>query len=50
MTKPKKTIRQEAEEHWEYIEQVLARRQMETKHLFIEAYIHGHKHGRESKK
>lgn len=50
MTKPKKTPRQLAEEHWAWVESVLADRQQETKHMFIEGFIHGHKHGKESKK
>ena len=35
-----------AEEHWQWIEQILANRQAETKHMFIEGFIHGYKHGR----
>lgn len=45
MTRPKKTPRQLAEEHWAWVESVLADRQAETKHMFIEGFIHGFKHG-----
>ena len=38
-----------ANEHWAWIEQVLANRQTETKHMFIEGFLHGYKHGKESK-
>ncbi len=34
-----------AEEHWAWIEEVLANRQAETKHMFIQGFIHGFKHG-----
>ena len=50
MTKKIKTDKQQAEEHWAYIEAILAKRQEEEKHLFIDAFIHGLKHGRQSKK
>lgn len=40
-------IRQQAEEHWEWIEQVLKNRETETRHMFIEGFIHGYKHGKE---
>lgn len=50
MTKPKKTPRQLAEEHWRWIESVLSDRQRETEHMFIEGFLHGYKHGKESKK
>lgn len=50
MTKPKKTPRQLAEEHWDWIEQVLRNRQNETRHMFIEGFIHGYKHGKGDKK
>ena len=38
------------EEHWNWIEQVLANRQNETKHMFIEGFVHGFKHGKDSLK
>ena len=37
------------EEHWAWIEAVLANRQEETKHMFIEGFIHGFKHGKGDK-
>lgn len=46
MTKRKIKIDQKlAEEHWAWVEQVLANRQTETKHMFIEGFKHGYKHG-----
>lgn len=50
MTKPKKTPEQLAKEHWAWVESVLADRQQETKHMFIEGFKHGYKHGKENKK
>jgi hypothetical protein len=47
MTKPKKTTLELAQEHWKWIEAVLANRQTETRHMFIEGFLHGYKHGRE---
>ena len=49
MTEPKKTARQLAEDHWDWIEAVLAKRQEETKHMFIEGFVHGFKHGKEKR-
>lgn len=34
-----------ASEHWAWIEEVLANRQTETRHMFIEGFKHGYKHG-----
>ena len=34
-----------AKEHWAWVESVLANRQKETQHMFIEGFIHGFKHG-----
>ena len=43
MTKPKKTPEQTAEEHWKFLERWL--------HIvYVDSFVHGHKHGRESKK
>lgn len=39
------TARRIGEEHWGWIEQVLTNRQNETKHMFIEGFVHGFKHG-----
>ena len=50
MTKPNKTPRQLAEEHWNYIELLLFQQRLIEKKLFIDAFIHGYKHGKESKK
>ncbi len=43
----KDKVRKQAEAHWKWIESVLADRQKETKHMFIEGFIHGHKHGKD---
>ena len=45
--KHSKTPKRLAEEHWAWIESVLANRQRETKHMFIEGFLHGYKHGKE---
>ncbi len=50
MTKPSKTPRQIAEEHWEWIESLLFQQRLMEKKLFIDAFIHGYKHGKEIKK
>jgi len=36
-----------AEEHWAWVESVLTDRQQETKHMAIEFFKHGFKHGKE---
>lgn len=43
MTPPKKAPSQLAEEHWDWLESILRK-------MFIDAFIHGYKHGKESKK
>lgn len=53
MTRPRKTLRQLAkelaEEHWNWLDSVLSiQREMEKK-LFIDAFMHGVKHGKEDK-
>ena len=50
MTRPKKTPRQLADEHWAWIESVIAGKLVEARHMFIEGFVHGYKHGKESKK
>jgi len=50
MTKPKKTPRQVAEEHWEYTEHILVKMVGMMHYFYIEAMIHGYKHGKDSKK
>jgi hypothetical protein len=44
MTKPNKTPRQQAEEHWDWIEQLLATQRLIERQLFIEGFVHGYKH------
>jgi len=48
--KEKEEVKKLANEHWSWIESVLADRQMETKHMFIEGFIHGYKHGEQGVK
>jgi len=43
MTKPKKTPRQLAEEHWGWLESLLRK-------IFIDAFIHGYKHSQQEVK
>lgn len=40
-------VRQVATEHWEYTEKVLSKMAQLGKTLYIEAFIHGYKHGLE---
>lgn len=42
-------VRNLADEHWEWIEQVLSHGLIVTKFMFIEGFIHGFKHGKEVK-
>jgi len=49
MKQVSKSAKQLAQEHWAWLEQVLVRQQEVQKHLFISAFIHGHKHGKNSK-
>ena len=46
MTLPKKTPRQTAEEHWDYIESILREEMRMKRKMFIDAFVHGFKHGR----
>lgn len=49
MTKKLKDSLELAQEHWVWLQDVLAKqREMERK-LFIDAFVHGFKHGKESK-
>jgi len=50
MTPPKKTLRQQGEEHWIWIESVLQDQMRVTERLFIDAFVHGYKHAKEDKK
>ena len=47
MTKPQKTPRQLAEEHWMFLEGILLTQMKLTMKLFVDGMIHGYKHGRE---
>ena len=50
MTLPRKTPRQLAEEHWDWLEPILLKQLELTRRLFIDAMIHGHKHGKEDRR
>lgn len=46
MTKPKKTPLELAQKHWSWLQEILDKqREMEMK-LFIDAFVHGYKHGK----
>ncbi|KKN74178.1 hypothetical protein LCGC14_0392640 [marine sediment metagenome] len=49
MTKPKQTPKELAEEHWGWIESLLYQQRQMEKKLFIDAFVHGFKHGRKDK-
>ena len=49
MTRPLKPARQQALEHWAWIEVLILTQMKLTMQLFIDGYIHGHKHGKEEK-
>lgn len=44
---PKKTPRQLADEHWEFIEGLILEQFRVTMRLFKEGFTHGYKHGKE---
>ena len=44
-----KQIRELAEKHWDFVGKLLDQQRLIEKKLFIDAFIHGYKHG-ESKK
>ena len=49
MTKKIKTSLELAQEHWNWLQEVLDKqREMERK-LFIDAFVHGYKHGKKNK-
>lgn len=49
MTKPNKTPEQLAEEHWNWLQSILDRQRIMEKKLFIDAFVHGFKHGKGNK-
>ena len=49
MTQPKKTPEQLANEHWAELEGILLESMRMQMRLFKDAFIHGFKHGKESK-
>ena len=50
MTEPKKTPQQIAIEHWEWAESILFQQRQMEKKLYIGAFVHGFKHGKEDNK
>ncbi len=50
MTKSKKTIMEIAEEHWTWIDGVLYQQRLIERKLYIDAFVHGYKHGEEARK
>lgn len=50
MTKHKRTAKELAEEHWNWLEELLLVQRRMERRLFIDSFIHGYKHGKESKK
>lgn len=42
-------VRQKAEEHWDWIERLLMQQLQVTRKLFIDSWIHSHKHAMEDK-
>jgi len=49
MTKPRKTPKQLAEEHWTWLESILYQQRLMEKKLFIDAFVHGYKHGKDGR-
>jgi len=50
MTKPKKTGLELAQEHWNWLQEVLNKQREMERRLFIAAFVHGHKHGKDGNK
>lgn len=49
MTKPRKSPKELAEEHWAWLQSILDAQRIMEKKLFVDAFIHGFKHGQKSK-
>jgi len=49
MTKKAKTSLELAQEHWTWLQGVLDKQREMERRLFIDAFIHGFKHGKEDK-
>ena len=47
MTRPLKTPEQLAKEHWDWIEGVILTEMRLTMRLFMDGFVHGHRHGKE---
>ncbi len=50
MTKPKKTSLGLAQEHWAWLQSILDNQRGMERKLFIDAFVHGYKHGEDSRK
>ena len=50
MAKPKKTALELAQEHWRWLSSILDKQMEMERKLFIDAFIHGFGHGKESKR
>ena len=49
MTEPKKTALELAQKHQKWLSEILDKQREMERRLFIDAFIHGHKHGKETK-
>jgi len=49
MTKAKKTALELAQEHWKWLAEVLDKQRDMERKLFVDAFVHGFKHGKDSK-
>lgn len=50
MTKKTKTSLELAQEHWTWLQSILDVQRSIEKKLFVDAFVHGHKHGAQSRK
>ena len=50
MTRPKRTALELAQEHWTWLQSILDKQRDMERKLFIDAFVHGYKHGKESNK
>ena len=49
MTSKKKTALELAQEHWSWLQSILDKQREIERKLFIDAFVHGYKHGKENK-
>ncbi len=50
MTKKIKTSLEQAQEHWNWLKEILNEQRTMERKLYISAFLHGFKHGKEEKK